>query len=139
MGLQQQVRVLGTLRQAIELLHQLSRHLVLPSPAIKPVEAEQRPEELRRVFHLCAELPGPRIGALDLRGRLSLAGVEGERQDDLQVQLLPGPLAGVREPLEYLQSVVRWLTASRLAEWARARSPARCQEGMAGAGRPASV
>src|SRR5215471_8622360 len=104
MRLQQQVRIVDALGELIQLLHDLARGLALHPPAIKPVQAEKRTEELRRIFDLSTEDPRPRIGALDLWGRLPMDSVVGERQGELQVQFVMDTLAGLWQGAEHLQA-----------------------------------
>ena len=103
MGFQKQVRVVGALRQPIELVRQLVRGLELPPPRVKPVQTQQRPEALGRLVHLPAQGVRPGIGPLDLWRRMPLAGMERQPQGELEAKLVPVALGGRRQTFEDLQ------------------------------------
>ena len=103
MGFEKERWVVHPLSQAEALLREFPRRLILGANQIKPPQPKQDREELRRLPHLPAQLPGSGIGLPDFRGPLALNRHQGRAQGGLQAQLVLGTLSRVRQGCEYFE------------------------------------
>ena len=102
MGFEEECRVVDPLGQAEALFCQFPRRLVLRPHQVKPPQPKQYREELRRLPHLPAQLPGTGVCLPDFRGPLALHRHQCRAQGGLQDQLVLSALSAVRQGREYL-------------------------------------
>ena len=115
------------MRQAGELLGQLAGSVQLGLDQVKSLQALERPEVLRRLAQLVAEVVGPAVYLTHFRSRRALGDDEQFPQAELQCEFVFGPLGTVRQRCEERQSFGDGGDGVLIGMARAALSPACCQ------------
>ena len=85
------------------MLPQFTRGLELRPHNRRCPQSKQHREELRGLSHLLTQFPRPGVGLFRFRSTPALDGPQRRAEGGLHVQLLPGPVGGVRQGREHLE------------------------------------